>query len=137
MNETVTERIGNVVDLESMRQDPRRAISPEAIVCLVCGRRLRQLTNTHLASHGLTSGEYKERFGYNPGRALMCLTLRDAYAARAVRVGLAGQIRWRPVVVEPELRRLGGTRPIRLEERLTRQELSWKARAAAARNALC
>lgn len=114
--------------LDALREDPRLAIDEQSIVCLICGGRFRQLTNTHLACHGITSQEYKERFGYNPGRALMSTTLRRVYAERAVRVGLASRIRWRPVVSEPELRRLGGIRPIRLEERLTRRDQRGKMR---------
>ena len=117
--------------LNALREDPRRAIDEFSIVCLICGGRFRQLTNTHLACHGITSREYKERFGYNPGRALMSTKLRKVYAERAVRVGLASRIRWRPVVSEPELRRLGGIRPIRLEERLTRRDQRWKGRSPA------
>ena len=117
--------------LNALREDPRRAIDELSIVCLICGGRFRQLTNTHLACHGITSREYKERFGYNPGRALMSTKLRKVYAERAVRVGLASRIRWRPVVSEPELRRLGGIRPIRLEERLTRRDQRWKGRSPA------
>src|SRR5262249_35416830 len=119
---------GNAIDLEALRQDPRRAIDAETIVCLICGGRFRQLTNTHLGAHGLTSQAYKDRFGYNPGRARMCDTLRQVYADRAIRVGLAARIRWRPVVAEPELRRRGGIRPITLEERLTRRDLQWRLR---------
>jgi len=131
MNHVHLEPFAGGVNLEVLREDPRRAIDAETIVCLICGGSFRQLTNTHLGSHGVTSREYKERFGYNPGRALMCRALRRVYAERAVRVGLAARIRWRPVVSEPELRRLGGIRPIRLEERLTRRDLQWKGRSAA------
>lgn len=133
MIDRLSEASGPPVDLKALREDPRRAIDDDWIVCLICGSRFRQLTNTHLGSHAITSIEYKERFGYNPGRALMCHALRRTYAERAVRVGLAARIRWRPVVSEPELRRLGGTRPIALEERLTRQELrrAGQARVAA------
>ena len=92
----------------------------------------RQSHGSHArAVDGITSREYKERFGYNPGRALMSTKLRKVYAERAVRVGLASRIRWRPVVSEPELRRLGGIRPIRLEERLTRRDQRWKGRSPA------
>lgn len=128
MSEGQLSSAGSTVDLEGLRRDPRRAIDAEGIVCLICGGRFRQLTNTHLGSHGITSRAYKERFGYNPGRALMCRTLRQVYAERAVRVGLAARIRWRPVVSEPELRRRGGIRPITLEERLTRRDLHGRVR---------
>jgi len=102
--------------------DPRRAVTEDAIVCLLCGGTFRQLTNTHLRGHGMTADEYKRRFGYNRRRALMCGALRRMYAERALRTDLASRIGWRPIVQDPELRRLGGMRPTTLEERLTRAE---------------
>ncbi len=37
---------------ERMPSDPRSAIREREILCLVCGRALRQLTNTHLREAG-------------------------------------------------------------------------------------
>jgi predicted transcriptional regulator len=108
--------------LVGLRADPRQAVQQDAIWCLVCGGVFRQLTNTHLRSHGLTADEYKRRFGYNRGRPLMCRALRGLYADRAVKNGLAARIRQRPILARPELRRRGGARRIALEEMLTRRE---------------
>ncbi len=108
-------------------RDPRRAIQEDAIVCLVCGRALRQLTNTHLASHAIDPAEYKERFGYNRGRPLMCLSLQRLYSERAVQSRLASYIRQRPILAKPELRRRGGHRSMTLEEFLTRREVRQRA----------
>ena len=93
-----------------------------------CGAEFRQLTNTHLRAHRLTADEYKRRFGYNRGRPLMCRALHELYASRAVETGLAAQIRQRPILVHPELRRRGGAREIALEELLTRREVRERAR---------
>lgn len=109
--------------LSGLRADPRQAVQEDSIHCLVCGGIFRQLTNTHLRSHGLTADEYKRRFGYNRGRPLMCLALRSLYADRAVRNGLASRIRERPILTRPELRRRGGARTIALEELLTRRDV--------------
>lgn len=111
-----------------LRADPRQAVRQDAIWCLVCGDVFRQLTNTHLRSHGLTADEYKRRFGYNRGRPLMCRALRGFYADRAVKNGLAARIRQRPILARPELRRRGGDRTIALEEMLTRREARRAAR---------
>ena len=115
------------LDLDQMKlgvllADPRRAVTEDAIVCLLCGGAFRQLTNTHLRAHGMTADQYKRRFGYNRRRALMCAALRRVYTERALRTELAAHIGWRPIVNEPALRRLGGMRPTTLEERLTRAE---------------
>ena len=115
--------------LGELRRDPRLAIREDTITCLICGRQFRQLTNTHLHAHGTTAVGYKCRFGYNRRRPLMALALRRKYSARAVASGLAGRIRRRPILVEPELRRRGGARAIALEEYLTRREAQHRARA--------
>ena len=114
--------------LDELRGDPRRAVGEDEIVCLVCGRGFRQLTNTHLRAHGVTSAEYKRAHGYNLGRALMCHALRRAYAERAVRTRFADRIRRRPIVARPELRQRGGARPIQLEEYLTRRDIQQRPR---------
>ncbi len=61
--------------LAAFGDDPRRAIQEDAIICLVCGGPFRQLNNFHLRLHGLTADAYKQQFGYNLGRPLMCGTL--------------------------------------------------------------
>ncbi len=119
---------GGVLDpLAALRADPRQAVQEDSICCLVCGRVFRQLTNTHLRGHDISAPEYKRRFGYNRGRPLMCRALQRLYVERAVRSGLAGRIRRRPILFEPELRRLGGCRAIALEEMLTRREARRRA----------
>lgn len=113
--------------------DPRRAVREDAIVCLLCGKAFRQLNNTHLKRHGLTTSAYKLRFGYNLRRPLMSLALRRLYAVRAIATNLAGHIRCRPVTIDPELRRRGGLRAITVEERFARREA--RARRGAAPSA--
>jgi hypothetical protein len=115
--------------------DPRRAIRDEAIVCLICGRALRQLTNTHLRLHGTGPAAYRREFGYNARRSLMCHRLRRLYSERAVRCNLAGRIRQRPIVLDPELRRRGGRRALAWEEVLTRFETRHAGRRHPGRDA--
>ena len=109
-------------ELGTLLADPRRAVTEQAIVCLICGGLFRQLTNTHLKAHATTVVGYKRQFGYNRRRALMCRALRRLYTERALRTELAARIGWRPIVHEPELRRRGGMRVATLEERLTRAD---------------
>jgi hypothetical protein len=94
--------------LEALWRDPRRAITEDGIVCLVCGRTFRHLTNTHLAHHGFTSETYKKTVGYNGRRSLMAHAVRRRHAANAVRRGLAQLIRRRPIVADPALRARAG-----------------------------
>ena len=115
-------------------RDPRRAITDDGVVCLMCGRCFRHLTNTHLRAHGLTSDEYKQRFGYNSRRALMLAAVRRTHAVNANRLGLAGRIRRRPTFENVELRQLGGRHPHALEELLTRRERQPRAYASQPRD---
>ena len=110
------------ITLSSYLRDPRLAITAEGVVCLVCGHAYRHLTNTHLRGHGLTSDEYKRRFGYNVRRALMVPDVRGIHTVNAVKIGLASRIRRRPIVTDITLRRLGGRHSHALEESLTRKE---------------
>lgn len=115
-------------ELARYRDDPRLAVRDDDIVCLECGASFRQLTNTHILSHGMTSADYKLAYGYNARRALMCHALRRLYTERAVRAGLADRIRRRPIVENPELRRRAGRRPILFEELLTRRDIQQRPR---------
>jgi len=115
--------------LNTLRADPRQAVKEDVIHCLICGCALRQLTNTHLRAHGTGVAEYKRLFGYNRRRPLMCHALQRFYAERAVQSGLAARIRSRPILVQPELRQLGGARAIALEELLTRRDVRRKPEA--------
>ena len=115
---------GVATRLAEYLRDPRRAITEEGVVCLMCGRCFRHLTNTHLRLHGLTSDAYKQRFGYNSRRALMVAEVRQTHAVNANRLGLADRIRSRPIFENIELRRQGGRHPHALEELLTRRERS-------------
>jgi predicted transcriptional regulator len=117
------EPVPEISHLASFGHDPRRAVGDETIVCLICGKPMRQITNSHLKAHGTTTTAYKRRFGYNVRRPLMCRALRRLYSDRSVRIGLASFIRERPIVARPELRALGGRRALAWEEVLTRFDL--------------
>ena len=121
--------------LEALQRDPRRAISENGIVCLVCGRSFRHLTNTHLAHHELTSESYKRRFGYNGRRSLMAHAVRRLHAGNAIRRGLAQMIRQRPIVADPSLRARGGARARAFEELLSRRESGRRDRPRPTRDA--
>jgi predicted transcriptional regulator len=69
--------------LARLGHDPRRAVREDSIVCLICGRPLRQITSSHLRGHDVTPESYKQRFGYNARWPLMCLALRRLYSERS------------------------------------------------------
>jgi predicted transcriptional regulator len=57
--------------LEKKPVQGKGAIQKEKVICLECGREFRQLSKRHLASHGLTPREYKEKHGIPLGQALV------------------------------------------------------------------
>ena len=58
--------------------DPKKAIKEKSVDCLECGKNYKVLTKKHLASHGLTPEEYREKWGYKKGTALVAKFLSKA-----------------------------------------------------------
>ena len=58
--------------------DPKKAIKEKSVTCLECGKSFKVLTKKHLASHGLTTEEYREKYGYKKGTPLIAKSLSKA-----------------------------------------------------------
>lgn len=52
--------------------EPKKSIKEKSIVCMECGKVFKILTKRHLASHGLTPDEYKEKHGIPKKASLVC-----------------------------------------------------------------
>lgn len=57
------------------RMNPMDSIQRNRVICLVCGKEFKLLSNRHLALHGTTSREYKLKYG---------LPLRQALSAKSL-----------------------------------------------------
>jgi predicted transcriptional regulator len=55
--------------------DPKKAIREKSVVCLECGKQFKVITKKHLASHGLTPAEYKEKWGLKRSTSLIAKSL--------------------------------------------------------------
>ena len=64
------------VEEEAGGVDPKKAIKEKTITCVMCGKSFKLLTKKHLASHGLSVDEYRERCGYKKGTPLVCKSLQ-------------------------------------------------------------
>ena len=62
-------------DAAAPAMEPKKAIKEASITCLECGKSFKVITKKHLASHGLTSEEYKAKYGYKKTQALACKSL--------------------------------------------------------------
>jgi predicted transcriptional regulator len=80
----------------------RRSVTPEHLICLVCGQRLATLKRHLRVVHGLTSAEYREAFGLGRDYPLVAPVYaeRRADIARQFGLGLGGPRR-APVVAPP------------------------------------
>ena len=74
----ISENSGAIVVEESEILDPKKAIKENSITCVICGKSFKLLTKKHLASHGLTADEYRERCSYKKGTPLVCKALQRA-----------------------------------------------------------
>ncbi len=56
--------------------DPKKALKEKSVSCLECGKSFKILTKRHLAAHGLTTAEYREKWGYKKNTPLVCKSLQ-------------------------------------------------------------
>jgi predicted transcriptional regulator len=68
--------------------DPKNSIQQDKVICLECGTEMRQLTGRHLISHGLTSREYKKKYGFRQSQSLAAKSLSKARSKAAKKRGL-------------------------------------------------
>src|SRR5687768_7570672 len=65
------QRTGQDIDVEEMTgRDPQTSIQRHQVICLECGKSFKLLSNRHLALHGLTPREYKQKHGIRMTQAL-------------------------------------------------------------------
>lgn len=55
-----------MADFDTITMSPQQYAWDYDVPCVVCGRRFRVITGTHLRTHGLTTAEYAERFPNAP-----------------------------------------------------------------------
>jgi predicted transcriptional regulator len=71
----------------------RRSVTPEHLVCLVCGQRVRTLKRHLSVAHGLTPAAYREAFGLKRDYPLVAPAYAARRAAIARQFGLGGSRR--------------------------------------------
>ncbi len=84
----VAEGIAPQVETEAA-VDPKTAIKEKSVTCCECGKSFKVLTKKHLATHGLTPEQYREKFGYKKGTSLVAKSL-----ARERRKTMQGMKLW-------------------------------------------
>ena len=85
MVQSLSQQLKGIMEGEKVQQgeekpqepavDPKKAIREKAVVCLECGKKFKVLSKKHLAQHGLTPEEYKEKWGYKKNQSLIAKEL--------------------------------------------------------------
>ena len=81
---------------ETVSKDPQSSIQRNQVICLECGKAFKLLSNRHLALHGLTPREYKQKHGIRMTQALSARTLSQRRRKLAKELGMGKQLAaWR------------------------------------------
>jgi len=72
----ISEGVAVADSSQAPAMDPKKAIKEKSVTCLECGKAFKVITKKHLASHGLTPEEYKEKYGFKKNTPLVCKSLQ-------------------------------------------------------------
>ena len=85
---------GEIACYPKQEPAPAKAVKPEdsiqndKVICLECGKEMRQLTKAHLVSHGMSAKEYKRKYGFTMGTPLAAKSLTKARSKATKKRGL-------------------------------------------------
>ena len=72
--------------------EPKASIQQNRVICLECGKEFKQLSRSHLKSHGLTPKEYKKKHGLKANQALTAKSLSAKRRKTAKERGLGERL---------------------------------------------
>lgn len=61
---------------EEMALEGRKSVKEKSVTCLECGKNFKVLTKRHLAIHGMSTDNYREKWGLKKGTALVSKALQ-------------------------------------------------------------
>ena len=61
---------------EEMVLEGRKSVKEKSVTCLECGKNFKVLTKRHLAIHGMSTDNYREKWGLKKGTALVSKALQ-------------------------------------------------------------
>jgi len=73
--------------------DPKKSIQKNKIICLECGQEFKMLSPKHLKSHGLTSKEYRKKYGFSARQPLCAKALSEKRSQSGKERGLPDNLR--------------------------------------------
>ena len=72
---------------------PEKSLQKNKVVCLECGQEFKMLSPKHLKSHGLTSREYRVKYGFSLRQPLCAKSLSDKRKKAGKERGLPDNLR--------------------------------------------
>jgi predicted transcriptional regulator len=72
---------------------PVNSIQNDKVICLECGKEMRQLTQNHLSSHGMSPKEYRKKYGFTMATPLSAKSVTKARSKAAKKRGLPENLR--------------------------------------------
>ena len=70
----------------------KRSVFRNRVICLECGREFKQLTNRHLAQHGLNKRTYKDKYGIPRAQKLVATAVSERRRQLAEERGLGEKL---------------------------------------------
>lgn len=61
---------------EEMALEGHKSVKERSVTCLECGKNFKVLTKRHLAIHGMSTDNYREKWGLKKGTALVSKALQ-------------------------------------------------------------
>ena len=77
----------------SLAQSPEKSLQKNKVICLECGQEFKMLSPKHLKSHGLTSREYRVKYGFSLRQPLCAKSLSDRRKKAGKARGLPDNLR--------------------------------------------
>jgi predicted transcriptional regulator len=75
-------------EVAATKLSPANSIQNDKVICLECGAEMRQLTQKHLVSHGMSHKEYRKKYGFTMRTALAAKSLTKARSKAMKKRGL-------------------------------------------------
>ncbi|MFZ0942460.1 MAG: MucR family transcriptional regulator [Syntrophobacteraceae bacterium] len=101
-------------EVAATKLSPADSIQNDKVICLECGAECRQLTSKHLVSHGMSSKEYKKKYGFTMRTPLSAKSLTKARSKAAKKRGLPEKLK--QAIEARRLARAKGSKPAATEK---------------------
>jgi predicted transcriptional regulator len=89
---TLTQEAVTSLEKAPMQVTPENSIQNDKVICLECGAEMKQLTQKHLKSHGISPREYKRKYGFTLRTPLAAKALTKARSKAAKKRGLPANL---------------------------------------------